>query len=30
VPALSSFAEDGSGELYVLTLDGTVYRLVSG
>ncbi|HEY7562582.1 MAG TPA: PQQ-dependent sugar dehydrogenase [Gaiellaceae bacterium] len=30
VPELSSFAEDGSGELYLLTLDGTVYRLVSG
>jgi glucose/arabinose dehydrogenase len=29
-PELSSFAEDGSGELYLLTLDGTVYRLVSG
>jgi glucose/arabinose dehydrogenase len=28
-PELSSFAEDGSGELYLLTLDGTVYRLVS-
>jgi glucose/arabinose dehydrogenase len=30
VPELSSFAEDGSGELYLLTLDGTVYRLSAG
>jgi glucose/arabinose dehydrogenase len=29
-PELSSFAEDGSGELYLLTLEGTVYRLAAG
>jgi glucose/arabinose dehydrogenase len=27
VPELSSFAEDGAGELYLLSLEGTVYRL---
>jgi hypothetical protein len=26
VPALSSFGEDGSGELYAISLTGTVYE----
>ena len=30
VPGLVSFAEDGFGELYVLSLTGGVYRLVAG
>jgi hypothetical protein len=27
VPNLSSFGEDAAGELYLVTLDGAVYRL---
>jgi glucose/arabinose dehydrogenase len=30
VPALSSFAEDGAGHIYAISLDGPVWRLVEG
>lgn len=30
VPAISSFGEDGYGELYVVSLEGGIYRLVAG
>ena len=30
VPELTSFGEDGAGELYVAARDGTVSRIVSG
>lgn len=30
VPALVSFGEDADGELYALSLEGTVYRITSG
>jgi hypothetical protein len=29
VPVLSSFGEDGLGRLYVVSLDGPVYRIVA-
>jgi hypothetical protein len=29
VPALSSFGEDGRGELLLVSLDGVIYRLTS-
>ncbi len=29
VPQLSSFAQDAAGDLYALSLNGTVYRLVT-
>jgi hypothetical protein len=29
-PGLSSFARDLSGELYLVTLDGDIYRIVAG
>ena len=30
VPDISSFGEDAAGELYVLSLDGGIYRLTRG
>lgn len=30
VPSLASFGEDAAGELYVTSLNGTVYRIVAG
>jgi len=27
---LASFGEDGSGELYMISLNGTIYRIVAG
>jgi hypothetical protein len=30
LPNLSSFGEDARSELYAVTLDGRMYRLVSG
>jgi hypothetical protein len=30
VPGISSFGEDADGEMYVLSLDGGVYRITRG